>query len=303
LPGQGDDHFKPLNWLTDKTEGDRCLPVDGTQERFDEFARDFADPASWIGKGHVVLITGDKGFGKTSLMLRCAAWLRDQAKDGNSYRLIMVNLSDERWAGSTSSEDRMRRTLGRMLDGLGLLVSSADRARISNGATTEDAFYELATLLATCQDDNGLPVIVAVLLEGYPILAELNRYYNVAQKGMFFFAEMFTPADISEISDDERNFNRNSADLYMLHLGPVKPEDLQTFADWIQGTGNNWPEFSDAVLEEIGNSVILQKISVLDLAKMMWGAIHRAQQHGARQVAPIHFTEYYALALSNTRRS
>jgi energy-coupling factor transporter ATP-binding protein EcfA2 len=306
-----EDDFRALFWLANsKSAEKRCLPVDSSQERFVDFTAQFTHPADWIDAGRVVLVTGDKGFGKTSLMQRCAAWLLDRSAHEPRYRLIVVDLSDARWPtdqtndavrqeprGSDASDVRMQRTLDAMLDKLaGLaLISPESRARIERPSRVGDRFSALGELLESLRDSDDLTVVMAVLLEGYPIPSEVTGYYNSAAKGMFFFAEMFRPEYVSQIAYEKPKYNRNSAYLHILPLGAVKPADLRAFADWIRDTGNNFPEFPDLVLDEIRSGVIQRESGVLELAKMMWGALRAAQRRGVAEVSTIDFVEYYAM--------
>src|SRR5579859_6532054 len=97
-----DDYTRPLCPLRIDAHLDRYLMIDSFEERLGAFQAAFAEPAGWIGQGHLVVVTGERGYGKTSLIQRCAAWLRDQAGGTGAIgqprcRIVVVDLSDQGW--------------------------------------------------------------------------------------------------------------------------------------------------------------------------------------------------------------
>src|SRR6266496_3455810 len=67
-------YFQPLCPLDRPTDEDRYLAIDSSVEMFTKFTDSFDDPAAWMASGHLIVVTGDRGYGKTSLIQRCAYW-------------------------------------------------------------------------------------------------------------------------------------------------------------------------------------------------------------------------------------
>lgn len=307
LPRQVEDYYKPLYWLKDASGARRrCLPVDSSQARFEDFTTAFAHPVSWVEQGQVVLVTGERGYGKTSLIQRCAVWLRDEAERTENCRLITVDLSDFRWPEDEAAEERMRRTLRRMAMGMGSLLNASEYEEITRRPDVTEAFYDLGIVLDSRRDSNNLPVVLMVLLQGYPTIAELTGYYNAAGRGMFFFAEMFQRSEWSSVIDNMSNFNRNGADLRSLHLDDVKADDVQAFADWIEGPGGSWikenwgrrivaddiPAFTEDFIADVRSYLFEVEFGARFFVTMMLGALRVAMEADAPEVRGIHLAAY-----------
>lgn len=291
MPGDDNDYQRPLPWLTDKSGADeRCLSVDSTQDRFDEFTKTFADPATWVKRGHVVLVTGERGYGKTSLVRRCAAWLADQAARTGRCRLVPVDLSDERWPRDLTAGDRMQRTLDRMLEEMGPLLREGEAADIL-GRT--DPFHALGRVLDSRLDSDGLPVVLMVLLEGYPVATEILDYYYLAEKGMFFFAEVYEREQWARVTSDRSRFNRNGADFRSLHVDEVDRDDLREFAEWLKEKRSDLPQISGSFLSKVAEESFLVQMGARSFLDAMWGALRIAMARGAPSVTEMHLLAYF----------
>jgi energy-coupling factor transporter ATP-binding protein EcfA2 len=297
LPGPVDEYLQPLSPLRVDAHKHRYLPVDSSQERFDDFTRTFADPAAWARKGHLVVVTGDRGYGKTSLIQRCVSWLQEQAAP--HCKMVVVDLSDERWSLTETEEDRRRRTLDWILDTLRRDLQADQVAQIKNHADMMESFRDLGRVLSTRADGSGNalpPIVVAVLLQGYPRPSELEQYYSLARPGMFFFAEIFDHEDITAVTAMIPRFNRVSTDARALPLDVLKPGDADLLMDWIRRQGGGWPVVPDDIVREYFDSIIQYRVAMAELAKLTWGTLNVAAAEAATEVTVSHVARYYAQA-------
>jgi energy-coupling factor transporter ATP-binding protein EcfA2 len=294
-----DDYTRPLCPLKVAEHIDRYLNIDSFEERLKAFQADFADPADWIDQGHLVVVAGDRGYGKTSLIQRCAAWLRAEAlrpvAGGQPpCRVVVVDLSDEGWALDETVDVRMRRALERILSKLGNELGRDDRDRIEGGADPRDGFFELGELLAAKRAAAGArPIVLAVLLQGYPKSAEVGDYYRVAVPGMIFFAEVYQRADIADITRMLPEFKRFSAEAHYFALDTLKAGDADLLAFWIRNAGISWPFLAGETVDLINNAFIPRGVGMAQLTKLTWAAQRIARSEAATVVTTSHVAQYY----------
>lgn len=297
MPGLVDTYCVPLRPLSEPAHAARYLAVDSSQERFREFTAAFADPVSWAAKGHLIAVTGDRGFGKTSLIQRCAAWLHDVNQ--SCCRVIVVDLSDERWPPLETEEKRVALTFAWLIDGLRGVLQQSEVTRIMEHSEISESFRDLERVLANqlAPDGTPLPVVSVILLPGNPRPMEVARYYDLARKGMFFFAELFDKDDIDDFIRAKPTFNRIGVDTHHLSLGVLKPGDATLLMDWIKRQGGNLPSVPTAIKDHFDGLVDEHKIGISELAKLAWGTLSVAVSEAAAQVTHEHINRYYEMKI------
>ena len=299
LPGLADEYYLPLRPLSEPGHEGRYLAVDSSEERFSEFTAAFADPARWAAKGHLVVVTGDRGFGKTSLIQRCAAWLRD-AKQSHC-RVVVVDLSDERWPAEDTEEERVGQTLDWVLDELRDVLHADEISQILQRPNISESFRDLERVLSSQRDRNNNaplpPIALVILLPGYPRPVEVARYYTLARKGMFFFAELFDKDDIEVFRGERPAFNRAGVDTHHLTLSVLKLGDATLLVDWIKREGGNWPDVPTAIKDHFDSLVDEHKIGISELVRLAWGSLSVAANEAAIQVTHEHINRYYEMKI------
>jgi energy-coupling factor transporter ATP-binding protein EcfA2 len=296
LSGPADEYFQyyqPLCPLRVDTDEHRYLDIDSSKERFEEFTRAFADPKARTAKGHLIVVTGDKGYGKTSLIQRCAFWLKEQAKP----HCRVVDLTDERWSAAETMESRIGLTLDWILDELRDDIDADDVARIKGHSDMDRSFRDLGRVLGNRLDGNGdpiPPIVLAVLLQGYPRRAEVAQYYNLARPGMFFFAEMFEEEEIKAVTAMRRTFNRFGTDASILAMTDLKSGDAKRLVDWILRERGKHPEITRETRLHFDDIIDRYRIGVSELTRLAWGAWRVAEEEAADEVTTTHILKYYA---------
>lgn len=305
MPGFPDDYRTPICPLSDVSAMDLYCSLDGADELFTTFKDVFADPGAWTDTGHLFVVTGDRGYGKTSQIQRCAAWLASEAGSSRCCRIVPVDLSDSRWSQS-DIDDKMRRTLFRILrelEGLNLLDEGV-RARIESQDDPAERFHELGDFLRSRRDDNGLRIVPAVLLQGHPAPAEVERYYNAAEKGMIFFAEIFEKDQIAGLDDIWRDLNRREVTPHRLALDTLRPQDCRTFVRDLLGLGESWPVIPDSIIDIVENVIIASErgAGMREVINVMLGALEEARSAGASVVSEMHLIKYYQMLVGRDDR-
>lgn len=290
-----DEYLKPLSPLRNAADKSRYLDVDRSEEKFAEFTNAFKDPADWTARAHVVVVTGDSGYGKTSFIQRCAAWLDENAASAKC-KVVVVDLSDERWSAEPE-QGRLHRTFNWILDGLRTTVQMEDISRISSHDDIVDSFRDLGRVLGAQVTGNGQPlppVVLVVLLQGYASPAEVQQYYNLARPGMVFFAEIFEQEAIEGISVMRPSFNRVSTEAHLLAMDVLKSGDAERLVEWIKRQGGNWPEMPDGIVREHFERIIERyKIGMSELTRLAWSTLAIAAEEAAAEVTTTHITQYY----------
>lgn len=289
LSGPVDEYLQPLCPLRDGDEG-RYLDIDSSEQRFTDFKTAFANPDNWMAKGHLVVVTGDRGYGKTSLIQRCAFWLREEVRPG---KVVVVDLSDERWPETDTIEDRLRRTFDLMMDTLGAdALEGHEVTRIKSHADLMESYWDLGRVLSARFKTNK-PILLVTLLQGYPRPAEVERYYMLARPGMFFFAELFEREDTANITEMMPKFNKHFTDVHHLAMNVVKAGDADLLVDWIRRQGGNWPEVPSEVRDHFDN-IAQYNVGMAQLSKLTWGTLAVAAAESAPIVTVDHVVKYFA---------
>lgn len=98
---------------------DYYVAVGKTHEAFEEFKRRMSNVAGLQRDGCLVLVMGDSGCGKTALVNRCAAWVKNTLEP-HKIRGVIIDLMEDRGASSRSqsTDERIRHVCGRLIDEL-----------------------------------------------------------------------------------------------------------------------------------------------------------------------------------------
>lgn len=275
----------------------RYLDLDGAAGQFTRFQEFFAEPESWAD-GHVVVVTGEKGCGKTSLAQRCADWAVRQAAETGRCHVVPVDLLGQEGPSGELCEDRMDRTLQEILRKLGTRLTGEERGRINGGGRAEDKFRELGAILADCTvpyEGAELPLGLVVMLDRYPKAEDMEAFYRIAGKGMLFFAEMFEEEECRRARESASGTWGNvSATYRVLELGALNDDDPEKFVSWVNGCGKGWPWVRPEVTSYFKEKFIPQSVSISQMVKVFWGALDIAWERRDPELNMDHIAEYFA---------
>jgi energy-coupling factor transporter ATP-binding protein EcfA2 len=281
---------------------DSYISINHFDDQFRKFTAVFSDPAAWTEKGHLFVVVGDRGFGKTSLIQRCAFWLR-QEHDDEQCDVVVVDLSDERWEAETivTRAARVRRWILRYLEDH---LDADSILRISQLLAEDDYYFQLSLQLAARMVAGvRRPIVLAVLLPGYPSPTEIEHYYASAQRGIIFFAEVFDVGDTASISRKMVQFDRAGVDSCLLRLGTLKAGDVYLLAELITEGLPNTPVLQSTVLEQCDLLIRERQVGTAELMKLLTGMLRIAVAEGAAEVTVLHMVKYYADAVFDSTRS
>lgn len=296
------DFLKPLCPLRDETFDDtRYFPLDDSQEKYEEFTRSFLDAAEWTSRGHLITVAGERGSGKTSLMQRCAAWLRDNAQNIGHCEVVTLDLSDEGLEETMTLAARVEETTDLILEAVAKKMLREQFNEVKAESSAAGKLRKLSTILSSRVDDKGNslpPVIVVVLLRRYSAPAEIAEYYNRMRKGMIFFAEAYEKLD--EIRRLQPSFDRMEVNAHMIELDALKTGDFDNLVQRLQREEPGLPTVPNAMIDTIERAFIPERVSAGELARLALGMLYIAAEQAAPELLQDHYvqflTDYYLRA-------
>ncbi|WP_405094441.1 hypothetical protein [Micromonospora sp. NBC_01412] len=180
VPGLRRD-VDPLNPLRHRDHVHFYVPVDHTEESFEQCQEEFGDPSYLHHEGRLVLVTGERGCGKTALINRCAHWLREQLGKADLTAEV-VDLTRE--ARDNEAIPQRRGNVCRaLMDKLFELQLLTTNLAYEMRDSPDDAYRNLPGCLERDQ-------VLIVLLPPSADLTEELVYYGIrAPRRVVFFAE------------------------------------------------------------------------------------------------------------------
>jgi hypothetical protein len=278
------------------------LSIDQTNEEFNKF-KDRVARAGRLGEqGWLVVVTGDRGCGKTSLIKRCAFWLALTLRERN-LSPTKIDLTGE----DLEHEDinaRLRRVFMNVLRQLatGLdretVTSMRELAHSDRDGDLDIAFESLASELLATPAGKAKQRVAIVLLPTCHTAMEVLRYAAIARPGLIFFAEVFDQREAS-ICDAElrwKRYARASTPLY-LEVGQLKPGDGHLFANNLSHSGaaatDPFPRMTKEVIDTHVEEMIRDPgMSILGLRRLDWGARREAAKRGAPTIESVDVAKY-----------
>lgn len=303
------DYGRPLRPLR---TGDlaRYLDISDYKVRFDEFKDILNGQDSWLSKGHVFIVAGDRQYGKTSLRQRCGYWMRNEcARD--DCEVVVVDLSDQGWEDA-NSDDRLSLIRDQILSEISGYFAPAVIERLASRDKLEIFFWELGRTLRArglaADNDEELPIVLVVLLPGYPNPVEIERCYRLAQEGMVFIAELFKQDAIKDIGEKigarEEPFTRDGIDAKILPLGALDIDDVLLLTEWVQD------DLRKRMRDDPGNCPILvndgfkvalndyagrnYKVGVGELMELLVAVVGYVMEGPDNEAVANHIVRYYA---------
>jgi hypothetical protein len=296
--GARDGHAHPLRPLECPEDESRYLAIDDTEEMYKKFEEHFGDAAAWKGSGHVIVVTGDRGCGKTSLSQRCVHWLKTRQQ--NDCEIVVLDLSDSMWAEHEDQNERIRRVFGRILGKLGSYLDQEIISELKgNSGDLDDAFYYLGIRMNEGRSgaDHALPLVLVIQLPCYSTDDEVSRYFTLACPGIFFFAEIFDPEVAEKVKRQLPQLHRVKATAQHLTVGKLKPGDARLMVRQICDKDGPAPEMPDLLVNRyFEDSIDKFGMSARELSMLASGVRQLAREDGAAQVTVDHVTMYYQQA-------
>lgn len=295
-----DAYDRPLRPLSVAKHVGRYRPVDDFDWQLKKFTDLFSSPAALREKGYILVVVGEKGYGKTSMRQRCAYWMSHDYKYKSNCDVVVVDISDEEWK-LDASRTRLMRTRDRILEELEVnnRLKYEVIERIGSIQDGMDSYRSISRELTKEAASRGRAAdVLVVLLPGYLEPQEIEEYYSVAREGMVFIAEMYSPKDIADITakvaQRREGFRRDTIDAHILQLGVLKAGDEEFLMRWIESDLKNGPKLmNDPVVANINGLLKGYSIGARELILLLMGVLKLAMEDNAKVVTLDHIARYY----------
>lgn len=180
VPGLHRD-LDPLNPVRHDRHVSFYVPVDNTETAFRQFQAQFEDPSHLADTGRLVVVTGDRGCGKTALVNRCAHWLRARLSAAGLHGEV-VDVTREARENQPISERRAR-VCAALVDKLYEQRWCVSEVYREMRDQPDDAYRNLAGYLTA-----GL-VLIVLLPRSADLTEELVGYAADARRRVVFIGE------------------------------------------------------------------------------------------------------------------
>jgi hypothetical protein len=286
VPGCTTDEPGPLNPWKERRHMNYYVGVDHTEQAFQEFVRNFT---SWnvSSSGAVVLVHGEDGCGKTSLVHRCTS-RSSELLSKEPYRVEIIDRSEERLGGHPivrKCEDVVSAVLRdirlannflpeNILKHLPLLPSRADENDLRRVMDDVAAYLRRA---------NRILVVIPPKIELY---AELQMYLSIFTRGCLM---VIMETNDEGVRQAVERWNKNSVNRRILNLGvgPLEPDQGWAFVQARMQTltgGYSVPAFDPiAVNKYMENRCHHARVSIRELERVCMrlyeDAINQSKTH------------------------
>jgi archaellum biogenesis ATPase FlaH len=287
IPGLDDNPIKPLcPWDEDTPEHEKYYaPIDHTQDAYDRFTESMANPHAVRRNGRLVLVAGQSGCGKTSLMNRCVNWLRAYMKTQHKVRVAIVDLTTASSVTDTVDE-RMVEVSRRLAQEVTMenLVSADNHAMINQN---RESCADLLPLLEKRLNDK---LVLAVLLPPIELLVnadavarEIGEYSRLVRGKIVFFVEVTLADDqVSRLAAVKAPAAREPM---ILHVQPLKDGDGVVFSDIrlsLHKESGGFPQMTDDAKKKLSEN---KSLSVRSLQKHLYGMYEERRTKNDRYTA------------------
>jgi hypothetical protein len=274
----------PLNPVRHDRHVAFYVPVDHTETAFRQFQAQFEDPAHLVDLGRLVVVTGDRGCGKTALVNRCAHWLREWLVPAGLHGQVIDLTREAR--ENQSMVERRARVSAALVDRLyeqRLLVSEVVREMRGE---PDDVYRNLAGCLTP-----GLVPIV-LLPRSADLTEELVGYATDARRRIVFVGE--TSYGLSE-ERRQRIDQAGEAPAVHLAVSRLGARDASRFAEERlrrvpEGT---LPRVAPTALDEYTAS--RQRVSIGEVQRLLYGMYEklRVQSDRPDEVTYQHISQHF----------
>ncbi|GAA1635604.1 hypothetical protein [Actinoplanes couchii] len=223
FPDHFGDSLQPLDPLEHPEHADLYVDLDGFEAAFTLFQQRFGSPESFDRSGAMAIAVGDRHFGKTALLNRCAYWLRETLNAPGSNSMV-ADVVDLKWvpvADGQTTEERMKLVchhLMKRLDYLNCLEKPWGEGK--EQPPPEDVLPYLDGWL---REDR---LVIVQLPPTADVQEELVAYAKMVPRRVILLGET---AYARQFDDKAAEFRGARIPPVVLRLGKLRPADGVTF--------------------------------------------------------------------------
>lgn len=212
---------QPLTPWAEATHGTYYVEVDRTEEAFQSFLDEAGEVTDLVRRGGLVVVSGNRGCGKSSVLNRCVHWVDQGLKDLKHVPFI-ADISLELESAGTERE----------LDSLALrlLEQLEDRGQLKHAALEQLRARDAAGRLNGLSSLVGFgrePSALLVLLPPQEVHQALVSLAELVRPGIIFFVERVLSGDGSDWTSQVRGRFPQPIEV---SVGSLKNHDAWLFA-------------------------------------------------------------------------
>ncbi|MGH3821269.1 MAG: hypothetical protein ACRDRA_00250 [Pseudonocardiaceae bacterium] len=284
IPGFEDTPIAPLSPLNNKDHHTFYVAVDDTETEFRRFQDTMRSVGRLMEEGRLVVVTGKPGCGKTSLINRCAAWLRDELAEVESTAVIIPltrsaklddpithrmeqvitdvidHLSNEQHEVRAQDIELLRRKIREIQETTRIRSVIGREDRQKQLIAQVDRVYKY--IMQEALPDDRIAIIL--LPPSSELVNEITHYADFARyPRIVFFAETDYVDDVRRMWPRISTNDRRTP--ILLKVGPLNTGDGWTYAQARQGinsAGRNFPTVTEETMRRVteGNVVSIRRL-------------------------------------------
>jgi hypothetical protein len=280
----------PLSPLLRPDDLQRYLELDSGPLMYESFKKLLIDPAAVLSRGHLVIIDGGTGFGKTSLANLCAHWLREQLPQ----RHVAVSLIENEFVAN-DTDTRLKLVFLRLLDEVGHELHADVVTDLRGRENIGDAFASLGRRMA---DAAGKALIVLMPPGG--TAEEVRQLAAAAGRGLVFFSELNDPGQ-ARVCAEHFGKGKTVGEVAVLRLtlGALNQGDGKLLVESIHGEAAGFPPLSQSIIDRYFERSQNSPPSVRQLIVWARGAQHMAKENGRNEVGDADMLDFFTLMTSS----
>ncbi|MGW4212281.1 hypothetical protein ACWEIJ_30110 [Lentzea sp. NPDC004789] len=252
------------------------MPVDHTQTAFEAFQREIGDGTSLRGRGRLVAALGWDRCGKTSLLNRCAAWVRDQLGEENCHVLSFVDacqVSDDR-------AYREKTVFQSLIYELGYKELLSPQLREEMTEQLNSGELNLGYRHASRYVLMPKKAVAVILLPRTEIPLEMENYARWAHPNLLFLAESRQIGAVHAHWPRIESVHQSSTPI-RLDVGPLALDDGWTFVQARDGDRTDAPH-PFVAKETIREVIAARELSIGELHDLLYGMYQEILEKNAK---------------------
>ena len=247
LPGWESTPMRPLRPWHRPAHRDYYVPVDGMEDAFEHFRQAMDDLGVMLEYGHLALVTGESGCGKTALVNRCADWVVGELERRGTRGVVLDLTGCLPTDRQLSVDERTARVCDRMFDLLvdanALRQDSVDRLD-----AVRDVPHRVFPRLGRALREE---VALVVLLPSPELPDEVIRYARMLNSPKVLFLTESAYLGTDAVAEVVRQLEAWVPPI-TLHVGLLDPGDAQRFAEdrlTRHSAAGTYPRLSEDAIE------------------------------------------------------
>lgn len=315
IPGLEATPHAPLCPHSDRAHDKLYVPVDDTENQYGRFQGTMNSVSQLAEGGRLVIVAGGKGCGKTSLINRCATWLRDElAKPETQLKGVIFALTDCATLNQsvklrtelviTNLVDHLRDERHEVnfqhIDKLSRSIREIQDIRDTQDSKDKELHVAKVDLAYKYLMSDALPIdrIAIILLppSGDLTKDEIQNYAGLAKHPrIVFFVESDYVEDAGRVWSAMHNSGRKAP--ILLKVGLLNADDGWTYADARQGGCSADPSFPRVSKKTMQRVTQERVVSVGRLHRLLHGVYEDLAAQSTSlplpEISYEHIADYY----------